>query len=408
MTDALWVVPAYPWEQEPVGGVFFRTQAAALARHGFGVVVACPTPWAPWPLTRLRERWRRYAAAPATRREQGVLVIRPRYPNIPGQPGWALPDRMIAAAAWRRRAVWRPARVIHGHSAVTGLAAWRLARRTGLPFVLTFHGGDLYSWPDAHPDRLDDLRTAAREARAVIAVSEALAARARDVTGVAALHLPLGSDHRALAASLIPRDQARDELGLPAGRRIALFLGNLLEAKGVHELVDAVLPRRERWLAVLVGDGPERGYGTADARASGAVEYRGPQPHSEVARYLCAADVLVLPSRSEGLPTVLVEAGSVGLPVIASAVGGIPDLLAEGRGALLGDVSSGAVGEALDAFALDPRPAEAAAARLRAHVLAHHDVDANAARLLTVYGLEPARAPTQPPAAQPPAAQPPA
>ena len=67
----------------------------------------------------------------------------------------------------------------------------------------------------------------------------------------------------------------------------------------------------------------------------------------------------------------------------------VPSLLADRRGTLLEDVSSTAVGDALDAFERDPRPAEAAAARLREHVLAHHDVDANAARLLAVYGVDP-------------------
>jgi teichuronic acid biosynthesis glycosyltransferase TuaC len=103
---------------------------------------------------------------------------------------------------------------------------------------------------------------------------------------------------------------------------------------------------------------------------------------------MSAADVLVLPSHSEGLPTVLVEAGSLGLPVIASPVGGIPDLLEHGRGTLLRGVSSAAIGEALDGFERNRSSAEAAARRLREFVLAEHDVDTNAGRLLDVYRLD--------------------
>ena len=93
MTDALWIVHAYPWRDQPAGGVFFQTQAEALARRGLDLVVAIPTPWAPWPLARLRKRWARYASAPAIAKENSVTAIRPRYANLPGEPSWASPDR---------------------------------------------------------------------------------------------------------------------------------------------------------------------------------------------------------------------------------------------------------------------------------------------------------------------------
>ena len=385
MTDALWIVKGYPWNEEPMDGIFYRTQARALARLGHNVTVTSPMPIAPWPLPQLNARWRRYAAAPREAFDEGVRVVRPRYLGVPREPSWACPDRLIARAAWRVRDAWAGAPLIHGHTAVTGLAAWRLARRTGLPFVLTFHGSDLDVWPDEHPDRVADLRTAAREARAIIAVSAALAARAREITGVEAIHLPLGSDHRSLAALALPREVARAQLDLVDDRIIALFVGTLSAAKGVRELVEAILPREDRFLGVFVGDGPERGFGSADGRGAGCLRYRGLRPHDDVARYMSAADVLVLPSYHEGLGTVLVEAGSLGLPVIASAVGGIPGLIGADRGVLLDEVSSSAIGAALDEFELGRSAASAAAARLRAFVLAEHDVDTNADRLLEVY-----------------------
>ena len=121
---------------------------------------------APWPLPLLQGRWKSYADAPRSMTDEGVTILRPRYLNIPGQPSIARPDRFIARAAERTRKRWADARVIHGHYAVTGLAAWRMARKLDLPLVLSFHGGDLNSWPDEYPDRVRDLRAAMRDAAA--------------------------------------------------------------------------------------------------------------------------------------------------------------------------------------------------------------------------------------------------
>ena len=386
MTEAVWITPAYPWDGEPVAGTFFRTQADALVRLGIATTVVCPTPWTPWPLPRLRTRWRRYAEAPRLATDHGVTVARPRYPNVPGEPSRAMPDRFIARAAWGARASWNGATVIHGHSAVTGLAAWRLARRTGLPFVLTFHGSDMNTWPDDHPERLADLRTAAQAAAAVFAVSAALATRVGSLTGIVPIHLPIGSDHAGLGALALPRDEARRLLDLPEDRLVVLFVGNLLPAKGVRELADAIRALDDRFLGVFVGSGPEAGYGLDDPAGGGRrLVYRGARPHAEVARYLSAADVLVLPSYREGLPTVIVEAGSLGLPVIASGVGGIPELLGDGRGTILPEISARAIEDALVGFAGHRAEAEKAAGRLRALVVADYDVDVNAARLVEYY-----------------------
>jgi teichuronic acid biosynthesis glycosyltransferase TuaC len=385
VTQAVWITPTYPWRDEPVGGIFFQTQARALSRLGLEVTVCCPTPRAPWPLRSLRTRWRHYADAPPTAVDEGVTVVRPRYPNLPTEPSRAMPDRFIARAAWGARAAWSGARIVHGHTAVTGLASWRLARRAGLPFILTFHGSDMNTWPDEHPERLPDLRSAAREAGAIIAVSAALARRVEAVTGVAAVHLPIGCDHRALASRAMPRPEVRRLLGIPEDRIVVLFVGNLLVSKGVRELADAVLGLGDPLLGVFVGSGPEIGYGVDATGAAGRLDYRGARPHEEIARYMSAADVLILPSYREGLPTVLVEAGSLRLPVIANGVGGIPELLGRDRGAILGEVSSEAIADALTVFVTHRVEADVAARRLHEHVVAAYDVDTNATRLLEIY-----------------------
>ena len=122
-----------------------------------------------------------------------------------------------------------------------------------------------------------------------------------------------------------------------------------------------------------------------EGRQGDRLRYAGPQDRAGVVRHMCAADVLVLPSYQEGLPTVLVEAGSLGLPVIATAVDGTPELLSGDAGLLIAPREPDAIVAAVRSAAADPAAASTRAARLRARVEADFDVDRNAGRLVELY-----------------------
>jgi len=129
--------------------------------------------------------------------------------------------------------------------------------------------------------------------------------------------------------------RARAQLGLAAGERVALYVGRLEHMKGVDLLLagwgrlDPALRQAAR--LVLVGDGPERAALEALARSLGladSVRFAGEQPG--VLDYYHAADLFVLPSRTEGLSNALLEAMACGLPVAVSRVGGALDLVQDG------------------------------------------------------------------------------
>ena len=375
-----WLVPHYPWAGDGISGIFHRTQARALERQGIRVAVSAPVPWVPPLLRGARTRWRLYANAPRSERDGSIEIRRPRYLSLPGEPLWARPDRLLAGAALRDRSIWNDIPLLHAHFAVPhGLAALEIHRRTGIPYVLTVHGYDLNTWPEARPGGRGRLAAALQGAAVVVAVSDALAARVREISGVDAVSLPLGVDVPGLTAMRLPR------LGLPEDRVLALFLSRLAPHKGVREFVEAVLGGNGEVLGVVAGDGALEGYRAAEGRQSGRLVYVGSQERQGVVELLSAADMIVLPSRSEGLPTVLVEAGVIGTPVIASRVGGIPQLLGSDRGWLLDDLEVPPIRQAIEAVAAHPAEAALAAQRLRAHVGAAFDVDRNAARLVELY-----------------------
>lgn len=132
-----------------------------------------------------------------------------------------------------------------------------------------------------------------------------------------------------------PRDKrvARAKLHLP-DKFVILFVGNLIKLKDVDKLikVSARLSRDFDLHLSIVGDGPERANLQRLAEELGLknIVFTGIVPHDDVPLYMAASDVLVLPSETEGLPGCVQEAMACGIPVVASNVGGLPELVTNG------------------------------------------------------------------------------
>lgn len=143
-----------------------------------------------------------------------------------------------------------------------------------------------------------------------------------------------------IPAAMAPAERAlvRAELGVPDGRLLCLFVGRLVPQKNLDCLIGAMAalaPEHRPWLAIA-GDGPLRGHVRSLAEASGvAGDLRLLGERDDATRLMQAADFLVLPSHYEGLSNSLLEAMAAGCPVIASAVGGTPELVEHGRTGLL-------------------------------------------------------------------------
>lgn len=137
------------------------------------------------------------------------------------------------------------------------------------------------------------------------------------------------------------RRALRERLGADVDTRLVLAVGRLSREKGHADLVRSFAAARElrrelNVILVIVGEGPERVRVETEARAAGVLERIVFAGHtSNVRPYYAAADVLALPSHSEGSPNVLLEAMAAGLPVVATAVGGVPEIAKDGESALL-------------------------------------------------------------------------
>ena len=349
----------------PYHGIFVENRLRRLLASGeVASMAVAPVPWFPSKGTAFG-RYAAFGRVPREESRHGITVLHPRYPLLPKVGMSSAPFLMYAAL---RHVIGRiqEARfrfeLIDAHYLYPdGVVAVLLGRSLGKPVVITARGTDVNLLPEHRvPRRL--IRWAAAQAAGVVAVSDALRARLIElgVPGSRIEVLRNGVDLDLFA----PQDRAavRRELGLDADRPVVLSVGALIPLKGVDLVSRAVATLRNASL-VIVGEGPDMGPLQRLARdlgLGGRVRFLGAIGQHRLAACYSAADVLVLASAREGFPNVLLEALACGTPVVASAVGGAPEVVRERvAGSLVQERTPEAIAAAIRALLADP-PARAA------------------------------------------------
>jgi glycosyltransferase involved in cell wall biosynthesis len=185
------------------------------------------------------------------------------------------------------------------------------------------------------------------------------------------------------------RTAARSRLGVPDGAFVVGCVARLAQEKRHDRLLEAFKRMRTPAHLVLIGDGPSRASLETLAAALGLasrVHFLGTQLNPEA--LLPGLDVITLTSDREGLPMSLLEGMAAAIPVVATAVGGIPALLANDAGIAIAPDDSDLFAASLDALAADPARRETLGARGRARAIAHHSLEAMSAAYVSVYREE--------------------
>jgi glycosyltransferase involved in cell wall biosynthesis len=380
------ITKIFPNAAEPLSAPFNRQQFSALRDH-CELHVMATIPW--FPGAGLLSKWSsagRLAQVPRREHIAGLDVTHPRTLFVP-RLATATWGPLYAASIAPALAPYRgKVDVVLGSWAYPdGFAAVVAAQLLRVPCVVKLHGSDINLVAKLPgPRRL--LGWALPRAARVVAVSKPLA---DEVVALGVARDRVAVVMNGVDADLFrPRDRAaaRGELGLPGGP-LALYVGNLKPEKGPLELARA-------WASVqrhvpearlaIIGGGPLK---TEVERIVGdRAMVAGPQPLERVPTWMAACDVLVLPSHTEGTPNVVLEALASGRRVVASRVGGVPDVITDARlGALVPPGDPDALADALVLALRQPYdPAEVARLGARggwaASAAALHDVLAKAAR----------------------------
>lgn len=229
---------------------------------------------------------------------------------------------------------WKPD-VVHVHFAVpSGPAAWFYHHLSQIPYVLTVHLGDV---PGGVPEKTDRwfhwvfpfTKPIWRQARRVVAVSNYTRqlALARYPMDIEVIHNGIESSQ--ISPGLPP---AHNPLRL-------VFIGRFMAQKNPLQVVESLARLRHiGWECTMIGDGPLRQQVEELVRRYklvGRICFEGWLDHQDVINKLSQSEILLMPSLSEGLPIVGIDALANGLAIIASRVGGLPELVEEGNNGYL-------------------------------------------------------------------------
>ena len=282
-------------------------------------------------------------------------------------------------------------RLLHSHFAwLSGAAAWVCARLLNLPFTVTVHAYDLYSY------KSDLLRLVGSQATHVVAISEQN--RQQLITSGVCPARAISVIHCGVDLSLAKHGREVDAQRPANGPVKVLSVGSLVAKKGHACLIAACELLNQRGLdfrCTIIGSGPDEPALRRQIQQSGLqerVKILPACPHPEVMDAYQQHDLFVLASvvaadgDRDGIPVVLMEAGAFGLPLISTEVSGIPELVRHGQtGWLVPPRHVAALADAISALALDPALRARLGRNARALVEDEFSSTRNAARMASLF-----------------------
>jgi glycosyltransferase involved in cell wall biosynthesis len=234
-----------------------------------------------------------------------------------------------------------------------GYAALQIGKALKAPVVAMSIGSDINRIGD--PISRLHTRTVLREADSVVTVSGDLRSKALAMGALPERVHPIPNGCDLSVFHVRDRVEARRKLGIDPAVEAVVYIGRMDVKKGLRELVEAAAslhPHRPNLHVYLVGEGPDRPSIAGAIHAIGAAAYIHALPacsFDDVAVWMAAADLVTLPSYMEGCPNVVLEALASGRPVVATDVGGIPEIMSVECGLLVPPRDPAALAQALAA-----------------------------------------------------------
>lgn len=336
------IAPSFPDEENKFyGGIFVKEQVRALSKHVDEINVVSPIPYS------FGKEYKDRVCKDYS--FDNVNVCFPRFWHLPlnyfrrmrGEREAKVIDKLIQKKGIKFD-------LIHAHFTwPSGYASVLLKKKYGVPLVVTGHGYDVYDLPFRGKEWFEKVKRTLESADHVITVSKSNFKTIVKKIGIpenSISVIPNGYDSNLFK----PMDKliSRKKLNLPHDRTIILNVANLVPIKGHRYLIEAikvVANNRDDILLVIVGDGilkKDLEKLIEKQKLNDHIQLVGAKPHQEIPLWMNACDIFVLPSLSEGTPTVMFEALGCGKPFIGTKVGGIPEIITSEKYGLIVEPAS--------------------------------------------------------------------
>jgi len=336
----------YPKNNKSISGIFVKQQLKDLRKHHCQIRVISPVPYVP-KYFRNNPRRKEYSRISKTMSIEGIPVYYPRYIRAPGTWFHGISCYSIYYGIIREVnkiiEEFQP-HILHTYAITPdGYVGLMLKKKYKFPVICSLLGSDINVYPNYRPLTLNLTKKAISNIDQLISVSKSLKFIAEKIA------LPkreievvyMGCNIEKFKNNRKSRRNIREKLGISSEEIVLLFVGSLIKKKGIFDLIDAfdqTYKKYKNLRLILVGKGSDYNkivYRLNKLQLENKVYIVGEKIHDRIPEWVNASDIFVFPSYGEGLPNAVIEAMACSKPVIATRVGGIPEVIQDSKNGIL-------------------------------------------------------------------------
>lgn len=336
--NLLIITEKYPYKDN-ISGIFIKERVDFLKKEFKNIYVISPLSYFPkWAIkSSYIQNYSGFSKKPMNYSYDNVKVFYPKYFPIPTTYDFFLRMRLnLGFKVVYNTINQEKIKFDYIHSHFLGHAGYigrKLKNIYNKPLVITAHGGDVYNLPFKNKKWLSIISKNVKSANKIITVSrvnQRILIEKLKVDQDKIIVIPNGFNKKKFKP--LKKQNVRESLNLPKSKKIILTIGNLNEVKGHKYLIEAmeqIVKIKKDVICLIIGYGSKKNLNELikEFKLEKFVKLLGGKNHDEIPLWINSCDIFILPSLSEGNPTVLTEALGCGKPVIATSVGGIPEVI---------------------------------------------------------------------------------